>query len=133
MWWNWKLKAIPTSSSGDIRVVNLGCWRDTSHRAIQSLERRHYLLQDYYITRSYPFNKCMDAARSFGYQVFALQHGGQCFSAWDAGSTYTRYGRSIDCGSDGEGGGWANQVYKMLKFGEFRCLFSSLIVTICFF
>ena len=68
--------------------------------------------------------------------MFALQHGGQCFSAWDAGSTYTRYGRSIDCGSDGEGGGWANQVYKMLKFGEFRCLFSSLIlihVTICFF
>ena len=51
---------------------------------------------------------------SFGYKVFALQAGGWCASASDAEDTYNKYGRSYGCGANGEGGGWANQVYKIM-------------------
>ena len=50
-----------------------------------------------------------------GYQVFALQAGGWCASSSTALETYKKYGPSSNCASDGEGGGWANQVY-LIKF-----------------
>ena len=106
-------------------VENLGCWKDTSTRAIELLEGKHELLQGSYHTRSNPYDKCLEAALSFGYEVFSLQNGGQCGSAANAGSTYTQYGGSGDCRSDGEGGPWSNQVYKILKSGEFLYLILS--------
>ena len=106
---------------GKVWVANLGCWRDISERrAVKSLEGKHDLLQESYRTRSNSYSKCLKAARSFGYEVFALQNGGYCSSAWNAGSTYARYGRSADCKSDGEGGNWANEVYKILKIRKYR-------------
>ena len=48
-----------------------------------------------------------------GYQMFALQHGGWCASSPTAEATYDKYGESTNCADDGEGGGWANQVYKI--------------------
>ena len=45
--------------------------------------------------------------------MFALQHGGWCASSPTAEETYDKYGESTNCADDGEGGGWANQVYKI--------------------
>ena len=107
-------------SVGSFRVVNLGCWKDTGDRAIQSLEGKHDLLQGYYAFRSHPYDKCLEVARSLGYDVFALQDGGQCFSASNADLTYTKFGESSFCESDGEGGPWANEVYKIVQICEFK-------------
>ena len=43
--------------------------------------------------------------------MFAVQHGGQCFSSATAPQTYDKFGRSSACTADGEGGPFANQVY----------------------
>ena len=46
-------------------------------------------------------------------QVFALQNGGWCATAANAGDTYKKYGPSNSCADDGQGGPWGNQVYKI--------------------
>ena len=46
-----------------------------------------------------------------GYSMFAVQHGGWCAASDTAPKTFDKYGKSTACGVDGEGGGWANQVY----------------------
>ena len=61
----------------------------------------------------------------FGYKVFAIQNGGWFASATDADQTYNIglynihvyniHGESNDSQDDGQGGEWANQVYK-IKF-----------------
>ena len=51
----------------------------------------------------------------FGYKVFAIQNGGWFASAIDADQTYNIHGESNDSQDDGQGGEWANQVYK-IKF-----------------
>ena len=84
----------------------------TSERAIPTLEGTLPILSDYYRNRTDPIEKCANAAESLGFKVFALQHGGWCSSAANAIDTYDIYGPSTDCLSDGEGGGWANQVYQ---------------------
>ena len=43
--------------------------------------------------------------------MFALQDGGWCASSAKAWDTYDKYGQSLDCQVDGEGGSWANNVY----------------------
>ena len=48
-----------------------------------------------------------------GYNMFAVQDGGQCFGSATAPQTFDKYGKSDACGADGEGGYWANQVYVM--------------------
>ena len=48
-----------------------------------------------------------------GYRVFALQDGGQCASSPIAENTYKKHGRSSSCAADGQGGAYANQVYKI--------------------
>ena len=48
-----------------------------------------------------------------GYHVFALQAGGQCASSPTAEDTYKKHGESSSCKADGEGGAYANQVYKI--------------------
>ena len=45
--------------------------------------------------------------------MFAVQNGGWCASSPIAETTYNKYGASQACQTDGEGGGWANQVYKI--------------------
>ena len=56
----------------------------------------------------------MVAAISFGYDVFAVQDGGQCFSGANAGTAY-KTEKSRDC--DGlKGGPMANDVFIISKF-----------------
>lgn len=89
----------------------LGCYRDTGNRAIQPLEGKDSLLDGSYGSRKYPIIKCAVAAMRNGYSVFALQNGGWCAASATGIKTYDKYGNSSSCGSDGEGGPWANQVY----------------------
>ena len=42
---------------------------------------------------------------------FAVQNGGWCAASATAPKTFDKYGKSTACGSDGEGGPWANDVY----------------------
>ena len=94
-------------------VEDLGCWTDTRDRAIQPLEDKYPTLLNGYRCRANAYEKCFKVTMNLGYQVFALQNGGWCASAPDAENTYQKYGGSSACRVDGEGGEWANQVYKI--------------------
>ena len=91
------------------RYASLGCWKDVPTRAIASLE--HHFPEQYNV-RINPIQKCFEVAMSFGYQVFAVQDGGQCFGSPTAQNTYAKYGSSRYC-SYGTGGPMANNVYRM--------------------
>ena len=97
---------------------SLGCWADTKEwrksimRAIRSMEGLHPSLNDDYKKRSNPITKCAAAAKAYGYKVFAVQNGGQCFADPLAEKTYTTYGPSTQC-RFGVGGALANDVYRL--------------------
>ena len=91
----------------------LGCFKDTSTRAIPSLEGTSPFLDGEAKLRSDALTKCYKAAAAFGYKCFAVQNGGQCLSSDDACNTYDVHGTSTGCRPDGEGAFWANQVYEI--------------------
>ena len=99
--------------SGPRLYKTLGCFRDNWSRAIPTLEGRDAILDGGYQQRQDPTLKCYQAANRRRYKVFAVQNGGWCASSATAGETYDKYGPSSNCASDGEGGGWANQVYEI--------------------
>ena len=90
---------------------HLGCFKDTSSRAIPTLEGQDSILDGSYPARQNAFEKCYKAAVKRGFKVFALQHGGWCASSATALLTFNKYGTSSACEADGEGGPWANEVY----------------------
>ena len=92
---------------------NIGCYKDTSNRAIQTLERTDVILDGRYTSRKNAIAKCAVAAARAGYSMFAVQNGGWCAASATAHSTFAKYGQSASCKADGEGGGWANQVYRI--------------------
>jgi len=109
---------IKTSKQGklffsSVTLQPLGCWRDTSNRAIPTLENLHSVLDGQYHTRHSAIAKCVQASFSSGYKVMALQNGGWCAASRDADVTYKKYGKSTACRSGGKGGPWANQVYRL--------------------
>ena len=93
--------------------TSLGCWKDTSSRAISILEGKNPFLDGSYRTRKRAIQKCFYAAKSLGYDVFAVQDGGQCGTSSAAKSTFKKYGESTACKLDGKGGAWANNVYEI--------------------
>ena len=102
----------------DTIYKSLGCWKDTSDRAILTLEGSSSILDGSYGSRTYAIQKCYEAASSLGYDVFAIQDGGDCFSSATARDTYKKHGPSTSCRDDGKGGPWANEVYEIVK-GKF--------------
>ena len=102
---------IITLIPSNTEYTSLGCWKDNSNRAISTLEGLSTVLDGGYLIREDAVQKCYQAAKSLGYDVFAVQHGGWCASSATAKSTYRKYGVSTACMSDGEGGDWANHVY----------------------
>ena len=80
-----------------------------------------------YWTRKNPIAKCAVAAMRAGYSMFAVQHSGWCAASATAPKTFDKYGKSAACGSDGEGGPWANQVYVINGKTLFR--FRSLMIS----
>lgn len=103
-----------------LAAYGIGCYRDTSRRAIPTLERRSRLLKGNYRRRAGAIRNCALAAARRGYKVFAIQHGGWCASARYAYRTYRKYGKSNRC-RNGKGGPWANDVY-VLRGEEKSCL-----------
>ena len=89
----------------------MGCFRDTSNRAIPNLEDADPLLVGAYQDRENAIEKCALAARKRGFRMFALQNGGWCAASVTAEETFNKYGKSIRCRGDGEGGPWSNDVY----------------------
>ena len=90
----------------------VGCYKDASNPAIQTLEGTDSILDGAYSSRKNPIAKCALAAMRKGYRMFALQDGGSCASSVTAQQTYDKYGKSNTCMADGEGGPSANQVYQ---------------------
>ena len=100
----------------------IGCFNDILNRAIQPLEGKDSLLDGWYGARKNAIAKCAVAAMRKGYKMFAVQHGGQCAASATADQTFDKYGRSAACGSDGEGGPGANQVYVIKGKMSKKCL-----------
>ena len=103
----------------------VGCFRDTSNRAIESLEGKDSILDGSYLSRKNPIAKCAVAAMRTGYSMFAVQHGGWCAASVTAPKTFDTYGRSSDCGADGEGGIFANQVYVIRGKFRIKCVYTT--------
>ena len=99
--------------SSSLGYVSVGCYKDTTSRAIPILEGKDSILDGFYPYRVNPIAKCAVAAIRRGYHMFAVQDGGQCFASATAPMTFHKYGKSTACRNDGEGGAWANQVYVM--------------------
>ena len=70
------------------------------------------ILDGHYTRRSRQVRKCYEAALSLGYDIFAVQDGGQCFGTTNAANTYNKYGQSSKC-YGGTGGPMANDVYRI--------------------
>ena len=94
-------------------VQRIGCFKDTSRRAIPQLDGKSPLLKGNYQRRKTAIEKCAYTAIRYGYAVFGVQNGGQCFSGPRAHRTYAKYGRSNRC-RNGKGGPWANDVYRVI-------------------
>nr|CAB3263351.1 uncharacterized protein LOC108951050 [Phallusia mammillata] len=109
----WANQVYEIASISEVTLTELGCWADTSDRAIPTLEGLDPILDGNYKARQDAIAKCVQAAHARGYEVFALQNGGWCAGARDADLTYKQYGASTNCGNDGEGGFAANQVYRI--------------------
>jgi len=120
--------------------LSLGCWKDQcipsnqncSRRVLESLEKKATYAGPgssifyngthgtHYKRRPDAVKKCMVAAISFGYDVFAVQDGGQCFSGANAGTAY-KTEKSRDC--DGlKGGPMANDVFIISPLKKCLCM-----------
>ena len=89
----------------------VGCYKDGPDRAIPGIEGTDPVLDGYYISRQNAIVKCAVAACRKDFKMFALQDGGWCASSATVLDTFNKYGQSLDCQEDGEGGAWANNVY----------------------
>ena len=88
----------------DYNYVDLGCWEDQSQSRAFPERLSGKLDPPEVIT------KCMQLARAKGYDLFALQSGGEC---WGGPDSYMKYGSSTVCNNAGTGGSSANQVYRI--------------------
>jgi len=88
------------------------------------MEKLDKVLDGEYSRRKDAIHKCVEVGYKRGYDIIALQHGGWCAGSRDAEKTYKKYGSSHDCKKDGEGGPWANQVYRINIHDELWVLYS---------
>lgn len=109
--------------------TGVGCYRDTSDRAIPTLEDTDSVLDGSafsYQKRQNAIVKCAVAARKRGFPAFALQDGGWCAASSKALDTFNKYGNSSDCQNDGRGGHFANNVYVFQDETNSKVFFSSI-------
>ncbi|PFX21770.1 hypothetical protein AWC38_SpisGene13738 [Stylophora pistillata] len=95
--------------------VSIGCYKDTSCRAIPTLEGKDSILDGSYSQRRDPIAKWAVAAMRAGYRMFAVENDGWCASSVIAPMIFAKYGTSTACKHDGEGGPWANHVYCVMR------------------
>ena len=82
-------------------ITSLGCWKDYTDRAIANGFHGTLGIQG-----------CFERAKLLGYQVFAVQYGGECYTSSEAAETYNKYG-SCDICEGGAGGIWCQDVYQI--------------------
>lgn len=100
------LLVVLTDSENVCSPKHLGCWADNNHnRAISGGIRFAETIN--------PVKKCHKFAKEKGFSVFAVQFDKQCFTAADAGDTYTKYGGTDRC-RNGRGGNTAQDVYEVI-------------------
>ncbi|XP_076807267.1 uncharacterized protein LOC143450551 [Clavelina lepadiformis] len=116
----WANHVYEVQSTGFVEKKDLGCWRDTSNRAIPTVEGTSSLLDGSYTARSDALRKCARVTFNRGNDIFALQNGGWCATSGNAHLTYKKYGGSSQCQSDGEGGPWGNAVYEFISYFEYQ-------------
>ncbi|XP_035695838.1 uncharacterized protein LOC118429462 [Branchiostoma floridae] len=114
------------SARSESPYISLGCWKDGANRAIPTLEGSDPRLDGSYRARANAIEKCYQVARSRGFPMFAVQHGGWCAGSADGLNTYNKYGPSTTCAADGEGGFWGNEVYKITAPTEYDKLQSEV-------
>ncbi|EDO39263.1 predicted protein [Nematostella vectensis] len=56
--------------------------------------------------------QCAEQAKAAGFQYFAIQYYGECWSGTGENKSFSRYGPSSNCWS-GVGGEWTNAVYRL--------------------
>ncbi|XP_065662462.1 uncharacterized protein LOC124811205 isoform X2 [Hydra vulgaris] len=95
--------------------LKLGCWKDTQNRALTLLEDQLSDRTLSYKQRPDPLGYCYRTASKYGYLIFSLQYGGQCFAGNN--TSYQNFGKSDNCNLDGRGGRWANEVYTKKNSG----------------
>ena len=93
-------------------VKRIGCFKDTTRRAIPGVDGRPPLLTGFYRRRHEAIKKCALYALMYGFKFFAVQHQGWCATGPRAHVTYRKYGPSNRC-RNGKGGPWANDVYRI--------------------
>lgn len=101
------------------QYISLGCYRDTSDRAIKSEIAQYYLP-----THNSAIRLCNLYAFRLGYKVFGVQAGGECWtsekaSLASANETYAKYGVATKC-EDGKGGSYANDVYTVEGLHQYK-------------
>ena len=91
----------------------MGCWLDKRNdRAFSvGLEGKCRHLDGDSWNRNEVITKCFSCAVENGYDVFALQNGGECYAGYPY-ENYERHGASSVC-VNGRGGPWSNNVYKL--------------------
>ena len=98
----------------DTQYVSLGCWKDAIPRAIVTLEDDYaWWFKEDYKSRKNATRKCFDLALYLGYNVFAVQDGGECLSSSSAHQTYNKYGPSSECSLNGNGGQMSSEIYRI--------------------
>ena len=86
-------------------ITSLGCWGDSSrNRAISGGMR---------LSSSNPIEDCYNYARKFGFTVFAVEYGKECYTSIDADKTYMKHGKSDKCWGGGRGGSGSFNVYEI--------------------
>ena len=83
----------------------MGCFKDQYPRAMtQSLGSR-------------TIEECYAQAKMKGYAIFGIQNGNECRGE-GPDDQHDKYGEASNC-NNGQGGGWANSVYKIGKLQDF--------------
>lgn len=85
----------------------MGCYKDSLPRA----------LPDYYETQGKTIEECFKKAVQLGYEMFAIQNGGECWLDNRKQNNYAKYGKSDKC-QGLAGGHWANSVYRITSEWE---------------
>jgi len=111
-----------------IDYTGIGCYEDTTDRAIPTLEDTDPVLDGgvfSYQSRQNAIVKCAVAARKRDFPAFALQDGGLCAASANALKTFNKHGKSSDCKNDGRGGPFANNIYVFQDKVSSECFFFS--------
>ena len=87
----------------DVQYKSLGCFKDTSDRAIPGRQGSVKKVEE-----------CYEIAKRLGYSVFALQGGHECWMSSTADKTYDKHGPCpSSCRANGLGGHWCMEVYQI--------------------